>query len=297
MTEISDEKLRVLNKHGFIPGPNESSTNFMKRVETYQTIGVLKNIDGDRWGFYDEDAIPTAHLKQGAEVSKELWDIEPCWIHGYYNNRELMFWNGGTTWLIDVEEMPFPLLFFQLNKSFSNSKTLLGIYNRDEILAHEMAHVGRAAFPNSKYEEIFAYQSSKSFLRRLLAPVVQSSKEVLLFASCLAIILFMDATFLMLEEYYWYGIAMWAKLVPCGMIAYALGRLFLRRYTFRRCQQILRKMMPDAAKINFVMYRLDDNEILAFSKMTTSEIACYVDSHKDKTLRWRLIVSTYFDLT
>jgi hypothetical protein len=204
------------DRRGLIPGPDESDEDFVLRAES---------------------ALP----KDPVDFSgvEGLFGISPDWVSVVIDNRGLRFWHGG----------------FMEGDRLQLRKKVWG-YQREEILSHELAHAGRIAFDEPKYEEILAYQSSRGF-RRFFGPIIQRSWEVYLaLVACL-----------------WW---------PLGLSVIGLGllRLCRRQRIFRR---LVRKVgLPS-------VYRLSDREIEYLSPRSLAEIHAY--AQQQTGLRWQMIRS------
>lgn len=149
---MTDEELLRLNQEGFIPGPGESEEAFLARVQASRGDHVPSEWVG-------------LHLRQ-------LFDFRPGCLPAFYSNRSLAPWQGAAVW---IEGRTVKAV--QLRKALK-SGSYLGLYNRDEILAHEAVHAARAAFEESVNEEFFAYMTSQKKWRRVLGPIVRRPWEV-----------------------------------------------------------------------------------------------------------------------
>ena len=183
---------------------------------------------------------------------------------------------------------------FQLRQKFRDSRRYLGLYDRDELIAHELCHVGRMMYQEPKYEEVLAYRTSKSTFRRWFGPIVQSSWESTLFLVILILIMVVDFSLASFHQTQAFEIAMWAKAIPALLIFLALGRLCWRHNRFSKCLSNLKDTVGAEAKANAVIYRLQDREIAAFAGMGPDAIRRYAAEIAGKSLRWRVIASAYF---
>lgn len=144
---------------------------------------------------------------------------------------------------------------------------------RDELLAHEWLHVARMAFEEPRFEEVIAFQTSRTSWRRLLSPLIQSTNELLLVA------LASLATPLMALM----GVA--HPLLPLLLLLLFLGvRLSWRHWLWRRTSS--RFPLHLAAQ-------LTDREIRRFAFMDREEI--WESVEEEPSLRWRQILSCKTD--
>jgi hypothetical protein len=174
---------------GFLKGPCETEEAFALRIQNLQPVA-------------------DASWAKAQARTRELFGFAIDWVPLEYSNKKLPFWEGAATW---ISKNGPPRI--QMREAFRKGK-YLG-YSRDEILAHESVHAARMAFDEPQFEEILAYQTSKSLLRRFLGPLFRRTGESALF---------MVAIFLSL--FFWP-----ALLLP----AYFLLRLLRNQLIFYRC--------------------------------------------------------------
>lgn len=289
MLPITDDKLMIYNKEALIPGPGESCESFGERAE--YCLGIRKKLEG-KLPFSTKDEASEPIIEEACRETLRFFDISPRWVPVFFSNYRLAWWHGGCAWIFQLDENAPTAAFFQLRKAFKASASFLGIYDRTELMAHEMAHVGRMMFEEPEFEEVLAYRASKSKWRRWWGPLVQSSTESALFVFLLLPLAFLDVYLLVegYESYYWK--AMWLKLIPLGLVLGAAARLWRRQRAFGRTLSNLVKMTGSDDKARAVLYRLTDREINEFSKMPLEDILRYASA--DSSLRWRLIRLAYW---
>ncbi len=174
---------------------------------------------------------------------EKVYGIRPDWVEGCYSNDKLAPWQAAVTWtILDDEDNPIKP-YIQLRKHFQKNETLFGIYHKKDILAHELAHIGREDMNEPIFEEFFAYQCGGS----PLGPIIRSPKEVwVLLAASFCNILF--------PIFYFFAFA------PFLLISlFFTVRFFRTRCIFNKCRQKLQKTAGDKAM--HIMYRLTDKEI------------------------------------
>ncbi len=255
---MTDEELLGLNESGFIPGPNESETDFLARVErvkqSFLKLGVT--------------AIPSAHWDFSRMQLAKLFDFMPACLPAFYSNASLMPWQGAAAW---VERGR--VVAIQLRKAFSKG-SFLKIYHRSEILSHEASHAARSAFPSDRWDEFFAYMTSDASWRRVLGPIIQRPWEVWPFLICSLLGSFFSLFFL--------GAAIWLFL--------GFWRLFLGHLTLRKAGLFLQTIGCSKQKARSILFRLTDDEI---RKIASAENIFVENNSKD--LRWRLIYLRYLN--
>ncbi len=292
MTIFSDQKLIDLNHLGLIPGPHESADEFVARAD--YCLNLQEHLSEEfkaSLGSVKGDSIEK--LKQGFDVAASAYGIRPAWIPIFFSNYKLPPWHGGCAWIFQMTDHSPTAALLQLRQSLYQSPKYLGLYHRDELVAHELAHVGRMKFEESQFEEILAYRTSASRFGRWFGPIVQSSYESMFFVLALAIIVFIDVFLLAFYNYEAYLSASWLKAIPISMICFALVRLGIRQFRFKRSYEKLQTCLKDPHQALSVLYRLTDREISDFSTMETEEIMTYASEKAGSCLRWQLIFTTY----
>ena len=149
---INDEKLMEYNFRGFIPGPQEKVSAFLKRAELTKC--------GE-----------SSH--QAITIVQSLFDVCPIWVRIEPTNQ-LPLWEAAATYIEENQGIFTPIV--QVKK-----KGVPFWCSQEEILAHELIHATRIAFKESFFEEVLAYKTSSSWLRRYFGPIFFHPKEVVLF--------------------------------------------------------------------------------------------------------------------
>lgn len=278
---IKDERLLQLNKNGIIPGPGETEEAFLLRADYCEKLHKHFPVD-----MPDEMESISAY-SDALNMSRRCFDIVPTWIPLFFSNYQLRFWQGGCAWIFQQSEELPTAAFFQLRRTFRSRPAYLGLYHRDEIISHETAHAGRMMFQEPKYEELLAYQTAASSFRKWFGPLVQSSKESMLFV----LLLFFTMVFDLYHVFFDTLVLPWFKLLPLGMLVYTLYRLYRKQKTFERAKKRLGEVSPHA---DAVLYRLRDKEIDTFAFMDAQSIRAFAEQQRHSDLRWRLIALAYF---
>lgn len=293
MTSISDEKLLEYNRIGLIPGPNETLESFSQRVE--YCLKLKENLSSDVRAMFDQEESNSPEIVANPlEQLSVQYDIKPKWIPIFFSNYKLNFWQGGCAWIFQMQENSPTATLIQLRSYFKNKKKYLGIYDRDELLAHEISHVGRMMFEEPKYEEFFAYRTAPAYFRHWFGPIIQSSIESVIFVFILFFIVVFDFFLIALQRYDAYIISLWLKIIPLGFIFLGLMRLWQRHRILKSTLNNLAASINNKANAEAVAYRLRDEEIISFAKMTPIEIQEYANQQSERELRWRVIKNAYF---
>lgn len=272
------------NAQGLLALPEDSEESYSERVQRL----ILQDDEG-------------LH-KEAREVLKHTYDVDPTWVPVTYASKGLYPWEAGCTWYGQNVEDP-PLI--QLSSHFADSQTYLGIYQRDEVLAHEYVHAVRAPLGSSIFEEIFSYLVSLDFSRGLLSrsmrlfralfgPIFETPKESLLF-----VLAFMLLLAVALSEAFstTYTSSMVSPCLTClfffcmAVTAYFVARLILRWWQWWRCKVHLEPIF--GKNTLSLMLRLSDEEILLFSRYSTKEISNWMGVQQESNFRWRLLNQAY----
>ncbi len=293
---ISDTDLLRYNSQGLIPSPKETEEAYLSRVYTCLGLKELLKVEGDQSLPFKAEIQPTNELLEEAFViTQGLYDIHPSWLPVFFSNYQLTPWHGGCAWIFQLQEESPRTAFLQLRKAFAYRKKYLKFYSRTELVAHECAHVGRMAFDQERFEELLAYRSSDSWLTRWLGPIVQSAGESLLFMGSLLALFAVDLYLILSESFEIYLWAMRLKIIPLLLLIFGLSRLWQRHRVFNRCHKNLESAVGSSKTADHIIYRLTDDEIANFSKLSFNEIISFANTMKySSSLRWRLITLAYF---
>jgi hypothetical protein len=250
--------LRALSDRGLIPGPKESHEDFFERVTKTQFADY-------------ESVVPVEHWQSAFEITKRLFGFCPDWVSAHYSNDKLFFWEGAAVWL-------GPTFVIQLRENFRKG-SYLGIYKRDEVLAHEAVHAARMAFEEPRFEEIFAYLTSSNKWRKITGPLLRSPKEALFFIAAtglsLLATLFLNDAFIAL---------------PFVMISLGFLRLVRTRRVFLAALARSKQYIQGNA-FAFLLH-LTDEEISLFAKATQEKIEAYIKVQD--SIRWDMIREVFF---
>jgi len=284
------------NSQGFIPGPQETETAYQERMTfcLHLEENLKKSVE-TQLPFEANDSRTKEILEEAFPLTQHLYGIQPEWTPLFFGNHQLAPWHGGCAWIFQLNEQTPTAAFLQLRANFRHSSSFLRIYHRRELIAHELAHVGRMLYQEPQFEEFFAYQSSPSRWRRRFGPIVQSSKESLLFILLLGLVIMSDLALYSIgpqaTSFVW-GV----KFLPIGLIGLALGRLTYRHYLLKCCLQNLISFLP-AVQAKHLLYRLRDCEIKQFSKFSGEKIKEFIEQASSQSFRWRFLKAVYTQAT
>ncbi len=283
MSEL--ELWKSLNDRGFVPGPDESEEDFYKRIAFNENLEpeLIKHAASDL-PFEVGDQKSKVLLQSGLGRTAELYGIRPDWVPLFFNNFQLAPWHGGCAWIFQLGDDLPTAAFLQLRSRFRAHDTYLGLYHRDELIAHELSHVGRMMYNEPQFEEVIAYRSSKNTWRRWFGPIVQSSKESLFFILVLGLFVITDAALISVYSPAGATVLFGFKLFLIALVVLALGRLTWRQGQFNRCLKNLSILYPNP---DHLAYRLTDHEIKLFASSSSGQIQSYID--RQTTFRWKFL--------
>lgn len=257
---------------GILPGPGETEEEYRLRAAYCLS---LRTIFKEQVDVPFQDAMIQPVPVEGLDTIDALYGIRPEWIPLFYSNYRLPFWQGGCAWIFQQSETAPTSAFFQLRQHFRKEETYLNLYSREEVVAHELSHVGRMKYEEPRYEELLAYRTSTSPFRRYFGPLFTTAAQSGIFALSLLLLLMADLITLFYQPEL-YPAVQWLKLFPLAWLGWLIGDLVQRQRRFNACLQKL----PEQ-----VLYRLTDHEIDSFAKMDLSEIQAY--GEKQTCLRWK----------
>lgn len=267
MAIMENRQTEDLLNEGFIPGPLEEDPTFSHRV--HYCLGLRKDL---------EFSIPPNEILEEAFLTtKPLFGISPSWIPVNFSNHQLPLWVGGCAWIFQKTEDSPTGAFIQLRRSLKDKSSLL-LYSREELLAHELAHVGRMTFDEPKYEEIFAYMTSPNSFRRFLGPLFSQNWEMMIFMILAVFVIMTDICALWWGGWASYTAVFPLKIIPLVWLGWLFGKLTVKQLRMNR----LKKRYP----VKF-LYCLTDREIDAFDQMTDDQVKIY--ANEQDCLRWKTI--------
>lgn len=259
-----DEEWLSWNRQGWIPGPGETRAHFIARRAAASTVvGDGVHVTSEEW-------------KDSQELLGALFDLEPKSFVAFYSDRNLMPWQGAVSWMGSDGTA-----WIQLRSSFRDGR-YRRLYARSEVLAHEAVHVARSAFQEPKWEELFAYRTSRYRWRRWLGPCIESPWEVWLFFWML-----IGSEVALIGTHSWLGMSPLALL-----ILFAMVRRGWREWILYRAKQTVAPLLRNPHRAEAVLMRLSDAEIRSFARWDRQSVHSYI--HAQGELRWALLRAAYF---
>ncbi len=293
--EANDQAaLLELDRQGLPAAPEETLTDYIKRIRQLQERIIAMQEAFAANGEYEceglkmraEDQVPVDLLRESTASTLENYDFQIDWVPAFFINPSFSWLFGGCAYYFYPET--FALMI--IRRSFARKRRWF-IYDRDEILAHEMCHVARLAFFSRAYEERFAYAISASGFRRRFGGVFESPAD-----SCLLL----GSTFVLLggqiSQTLWFpGLAMWPfwALVG-GAAAFLMGRDRQRRRTLKRAQGNLQNLSLSRKQAMSVLFRCADDEIAVIAAFREADELCHWLRQKVQLeIRWRVTAARF----
>lgn len=257
---IDNTKLIEYNSYGFIPGPQEKISVFLKRAELFQ-VGQ------------------SCHA--GLFLIQSLFGVYPSWVM-IKSTDQLHFWEVAATYIKVDQEVFTPVICMK-------KKRIPFWCSQEEILAHELVHATRIAFTEFFFEEILAYQTSSNWFRRYFGPIFFRPIEVVVFLFLLAAVWFYQIGHLFLSDI----VSNFSIWIPFILIGFLIVRLIIAQSIFSLCLGKLRKLLKRPDEALKVALRLSDKEILYFAFKPVNKMRKYIVKAQEDSLRWHMLALVY----
>ncbi len=281
------ETLAMLDSKGFLIGAHESADQFAERLKTLRHN--IREMDRELeengrflFGNYSvtaEDRIPAGIFTACSSMTEHLYSFRIDWVPGFFVTPSFSWLFGGCAFY----SFPDFFTFFIIRQCFARKKRWL-IYDRDELLAHELCHVARIGLQSNIFEENFAYKTASSRFRRKVGGMFRGPFDAFLLLGSTLILLLSQVTktfFLPgLDVAYFWGVV--------GLAVLSLGTRHLSAcLKFRKCLKKLAGVSPDFFLA--VAFRCTDTEIHQLASGKVGDIRSWINSRTTDSLRWQVI--------
>ena len=276
--------LMQFDRHGMLLAPGESSAEFAARMQVLSsTLGDLEQeIAGNKVfeaapgiKISRNEMIPQQIYDESLKITQELYAVKPDWVPGFFANESFGALWGGCA----LSDPASGLVLFIIRKVFRKQRRWL-VYDRRELMAHELTHAAHGVFDEWQFEEYFAYRSAESALRRFFGGCFIHKFDAMGFL--LPILLLPVVQFLNLLAIT--ELPMWifwllAAVYPVFLVSRCINMSFVAN----RARKFLRSLA--VAQVDAVLFRLSCKEIkmLAAGKLPEQE-----------DLRWQIIRKRFF---
>ena len=259
------EALLALDRRGLLAGAGESVEEYLARIRKLQgNINAMEDaLSKD--GHYEvegievvsKDRIKPSFFENANSQCLDLFGFAADWVPAFFINPSFSFLFGGCSFSF----LPDFFARFIIRRSYKNSQRGL-FYGRDELMAHEMCHVARAALLSNAYEETFAYCTSKSSFRKYIGGIFLSQWDsFLLLGSTFVLLLAQICNIFLMQLPMW---IFW--LLPPIVLAWLLLRYWRLRRRMSKAQATLATIYGQNA--TKVLFRCSDDEIDALANGT-----------------------------
>lgn len=280
--------LATLDERGLILGRDETAAAFAERLrrlranfaELEQTLTSTGKFETGGLVLRAGDRISPELYAEANTVTRRLYAFAADWVPGFYVNPRNAWLFGGCAFF----DCPDFFALFIIRKIFA-VKTRWFIYNRRELLAHELCHVARVALYSGPYEERFAYQTAETGFRRHMGSVFRTQYDSFLLLGSTILLLVAQV----LQIALWQRFPVWVFwLGVIGAVLYLGIRHARTGMEFARARRVLTPRFGDHAMA--VLFRCTDAEIGALARLRTpQELDSWVSTECASQLRWRVI--------
>lgn len=282
------ECLAELDARGFLVGAGEDCATYAERLKALKARFEGMESALDEKGIFELEGlkfpadrrIPQELITNVATVTERRYSFGVDWVPGFFADRSFGWLFGGCAYYFHPEFFAV----FILRRSFAKRSRWL-IYNRDELLAHELCHVARAGLHSGFFEEEFAYGVSTSRFRRLVGGLFRTGNEAFLILGAALLLLAVQ----MIRLFAFPGLPIWPFwLAMAGVVAYLAARLVQLRKLIRAARRAMAPIAGDATEA--VLFRCADDEIMHISQAgDEQELRNWILDRAAKTLRWKVI--------
>ncbi|MFO7820751.1 MAG: hypothetical protein R6V56_01635 [Lentisphaeria bacterium] len=295
LTELRTGNLKTmvsLDKRGLFIGGRESLLEYAERLQRLrENIAAMESSLADT-GIYSVDDLT---LKAGSRIDKTRFEEAQAvtrphyafsinWVPGFYINPRMGWLFGGCAFYF------FPDFFavFILRRTFAKRKRWL-IYNRTELLAHELCHVARIALKSQIYEEYFAYQISNSSFRRAVGGTFRGAGDSLLLLGSTFLLLGAQLSHFLL----WPALPIWPFWgLVILVVAFIFGRGKLTQQRIMRARRNLEQAGYEAT--DSILFRATDEEIDQLASCTAADtVKPLLKEWQKQFPRWQVIIERF----
>jgi hypothetical protein len=259
---MNQEKIHFYYARGLWPGPGETKEQYEERAQ-WQISKCSKS------------SLALSLEEKVKGILQSLYGFQHPPVDVSFSSKGLSLWEGAA--LFTLYDDRFTLASIHIRKEFLKGSFLF--YTPEEVLSHEYFHAARIAYNCPRYEEIFAYKTSKSSFRRWLGPLFQSPLEgaVFICSICIGLI------------FQWFISLCLGMSIPLVILALLMIRLGLRHRRVASALSHITPLLKKSEDAFAVLCRLTDSEIEAFASQSSNEISRYIDQNRNKELRLNLL--------
>lgn len=290
LTEDDLSELANLDSLGFLVGPNEAFEDFRRRLlklsDALTEFDEKLSQDADEVEILDgvtvskDKRIPAEIIEEAGKVTEHYYRFSINWAPGFFMSKDIGWLWGGCA-LTDEEQT---LTVFLIRSSFMNKRKWF-IYDRRELLAHELCHTARHIINDNTLEEFFAYQTAPSRIRRYMGNCFIYKHDAILFL--LPTIILLAAQ--IVKSFSTYDYPIWPFwILALAYPAFLLVRNNIARVVFfRACSKLIAFGFVNASAI---LFRCDWHTVVEISLLPSPEaFRRFVHKKACTELNWRII--------
>lgn len=293
------ETLILLDSHGLLMGPDESLDRYVARMRALRqnTQDLLTGTEEGaksellELGLADCIVIPKDVFETAGSRTRRLYDFAIDWAPGFYTNSKMGFLFAGCALYSRAEF----LVVCVIRKAFLNRKKWL-IYDRDELLAHELCHVAHIGFETENYEELFAYQTSTNWFRKLFGGMLRTTKETYILLGAVVTMLLAQTWNVTTRSPLEWNLAPMPQIIAglLCVVVFILIRYLQTFYRFRRALGHLRRVVTNPDRALAILFRCSESEIrTAATTHDPERLRHWITTMAAQSPRWKIIARKY----
>lgn len=282
-----------LDKAGFFPAPEESFEDFKARVlntvtgaeDTASILAELKSCLPEMSSCKAENRIPQEIMLEASKRDIDLFSFSVDWVPGFFSSAKLgILWGGCALYIPERN-----LHVFVIRSDFKE-KSKWFIYDRNEILSHELCHTARQVLGSTKYEEHFAYMTSTSPLRNFMGSCFKTAGDALLFLLPVMLLPFIQIINTIFDFY----IPVWPFwLLVLAVMSFFFFRNIGERGTISKARQLL--LSSGVKEAVPILFRCTDEEINEIAALQNDAVASYIKTKAESEMRWKIIDARFIN--
>lgn len=285
--------LQELDRRGIFCGDDEDAGQFAERLRALnRNISAQEEALQQSGQFTIEDItvqecdrIPAELFAEAHDITAALYGFRAEWVSGFFLDPHFSLLFGGCAYYF----YPDFFALFIIRDSFRQRRRWL-IYHRDELLAHELCHVGRVGLGSIRFEEVFAYQTASTAFRRATGGVFQGPNDTYLFLGA-TLVLFVSQ---MLRTFLWPALLGWPFWSILALVVTWLG---LRHFRLMRQFAMAATRLAGAygrPHSRCLLFRCSDAEVSALAATdSTDAVRAWIARQAQGSLRWKVCQSLF----
>ncbi|MCP3967726.1 MAG: hypothetical protein GY750_00190 [Lentisphaerae bacterium] len=284
-----------LDANGLIPGDGETFMEYKLRLmdirddlehfeyelSTKDEVEVFEGLKVSA-----KDRIQSEIVNEAADLTWRLYQFKIDWVPGFFLSQDIgPLWGGCA-----ISDSNKSLSLFLIRNSFSKRRKWF-IYNRLELLAHELCHAARGAMRQMHLEEFYAYQTAPSRLRRYLGNCFISKYDAIFFLVPVLVLLAAQ-TVQTVSEWLFPIWPFWLLAVSYPIFLFLRNRRARSKF-FKAFRKLNAFGVNDAPA---VLFRCTWTETLEIGRIRSPQtLNEYITSKAEKELRWTIIKARFVD--